>query len=218
MRRLSSLPAVVCLLTLAACGGGTDLGPPDGWTGAEARWWRAGADTAGVFRDLETLEAMGVRVYDDVDLAPGVQNRMVELYRTNPELVDSVFAVVALPIIERGAAGAGDRTEQREQLVNEIVREVARTYRQPLVDPASAPERVYPDSLRQAGVGGSVVLQVYVDAAGDPVAVEAVERVHPTLDALAMRAAAGMDYTMPWVITGNASRNVPGWVRVTIPY
>jgi TonB family protein len=221
MRLLRLLSTVHCLLFLAACGGGggADLGPPAGWTGDGAgRWWREGADTTGVFRDLETLQAMGVRVYDDVDLAPSVQERMVELYRTNPELVDSLFAEVALPIIERGVEGAGDRTAQREQLVTEVNREMARVYRQPLVDPASAPELVYPDSLRQAGVGGRVVLQVYVDAAGDPVALETVGSVHPTLDALAMRAAAGMDYTMPWVITGRQSRNVPGWVRVTIPY
>jgi hypothetical protein len=220
MRLLRLLSAALCLPLLAACGGGGgDLGPPSGWTSDGAhRWWRAGADTAGVFRNLATLEAMGVRLYEDVDLGPAVQNRMVELYRSNPELVDSLFAEVALPILRRGAAGAGDRTAQREALVNEINREMARVYRQPLVNPASAPERVYPDSLRSRGVGGRVELQVYVDAAGDPVAVEAVETVHPTLDALAMRAATGMDYTMPWVITGRQSRNVPGWLRVGVPY
>ena len=198
------LPFALCLITLAACGGGgSDLGPPDGWTGVDAsRWWRVGADTTG----------------EDVDLAPSVQQRMVELYRTNPELVDSLFAEVALPIIRRGADGAGDRTAQREQLVEDVNREMARHYRQPLVKPESAPELVYPDSLRQAGVGGRVELQVYVSAAGDPVAIETIMPVHPTLDALAMRAAAQMDYTMPWVITGSQSRNVPGWVRVTIPY
>ena len=219
MRLLRLLSTVPCLLLLAACGGGGDLGPPAGWTGdGDARWWRAGADTTGVFRNLETLEVMGMQMYEDVDLAPSVQQRMIELYRTNPALVDSLFAEVALPIIERGAEGAGDRTAQRERLVTEVNTAMARVYRQPLVDPSSAPELVYPDSRRQAGVGGRVVLQVYIDAAGDPVAIETVEGVHPTLDALTMRAATGMDYTMPWVITANRSRNVPGWVRVAIPY
>lgn len=218
MRLSRLLPLVPCLFLLSACGG-ADLGPPDGWAGeGSERWWRVGADTTGAFRNLDSLQTMGVRIYDDVDLAPSVQQRIVELYRTNPELVDSLFAEVALPIIERGAEGAGDRTAQREQLVTAVNTAMARTYRQPLIQPASMPERVYPDSLRDAGIGGRVVLQVYVDAAGDPVAVETVESVHPTLDALAMRMATQIDYTMPWVITGSASRNVPGWVRVAIPY
>ena len=195
------------------------MGPPAGWTGDGAdRWWRTDADTSGAFRNLETLEDMGVRIVEEVDLASSVQNRIIGLYRSNPELLDSLFAEEGLPIVEAGAADAGDRTAQREALVTAVNTEMARHYRQALVKPDPPLEQVYPDSLRNAGIGGQVVLQIKVDAAGDPFAIEKLEGVHPTLDALAMQAATKLDWTMPWVITGSESRNVPSWTRLTITY
>ncbi len=216
MRRSVLLPFVLCLL-LSACAGEPDLGPPEGWTGEGAdRWWMEGTDTATAFRDLETLEAMGVTVYEDVDLGASVQNRMIELYRTNPALVDSLFAVHGLPVVREGAADAGDRTARREQMVTAINHELARYYRQPLVKTQA--QTVYPDSLREAGVGGQVVLQVYVDDQGAPLAVEKVEGAHPTLDALTMQMATQTRWTRPWVITDGQERYVPGWTRLKLTY
>ena len=214
-------PALLALLcfSFAACGGGSDLGPPSGWVGeGTERWWRADADTVGVFRDLDTLESMGAQLFEDVDLGTSVQNRMIELYRTNPEIVDSLFAERALPIVQQGAPEAGDRTAQRERIVSNATRELARYYRQPLVKPESVPPKVMPDSLVAQGVGGQVILQVYVDADGQPLAIETIEGAHPTLDALAMQAAAQVEWTDPWVVAGRESYNVPAWTRFKITY
>lgn len=215
MRPFALLPFALGLL-LTACSG-DDLGPPDGWTGQGTdRWWIEGVDTSLAFRDLETLEGMGARVYEGEDLGASVQNRMIELYRTNPELIDSLFAVHGLPAVQDGAADAGDRTAQREAMVTAINREMARHYRQPLVKTQAQP--VYPDSLREAGVGGQVVLQVYVDDQGHPLAVEKVEGANPTLDALTMQVATQTRWTRPWVITGGQERYVPGWTRLKLTY
>ncbi|NNF59268.1 MAG: hypothetical protein HKN04_13615 [Rhodothermaceae bacterium] len=219
MRLVRFFAAAVCLVTLAACGG-SEVGPPAGWTGdGTDRWWRSDADTTGSFRSLETLEDMGVQIHEDVDLASSVQNRIIGLYRSNPEVLDSLFAVHGLPIVEAGAPDAGDRTAEREALVTAVNTEMARYYRQALVKPDPPLEQMYPDSLRNAGVGGQVVLQIRVDEGGNPFAIEKIEGVHPTLDALAMRAATKLEWTMPWVVTGSqGGRNVPSWTRLTITY
>mgnify|MGYP001803251426 CR=1 FL=1 len=67
MRFAASFVLAASLVVLAACGGtgGDPLTPPEGWTsnGADAAlaaWWHADGDTAVAFRDLSTLETMGV--------------------------------------------------------------------------------------------------------------------------------------------------------------
>ena len=199
----------------AACGGQADLGPPDGWAGDGAgRWWRTDADTTGAFRDLQTLESMGVRVFEEVDLAPSVQNRMLEFYRTNPEIVDSVFVEHGLPVVERGDPTIADRTDLRERLVTDAYREMVRYYRDARQDPEVRIEKVYPDSLRERGVTGQVEVQIRVNAEGEPVAIEKLSGVEPTLDALAMQAVT----KMRWVHAGFMGEAVPSWTRVTITY
>ena len=58
--RLALLAAAV--LVLSACGeSGPPASPPEGWVAADAtRWYVPGADTTAAFRDLSTIEAMGV--------------------------------------------------------------------------------------------------------------------------------------------------------------
>lgn len=199
----------------AACGEQADLGPPAGWAGDSAdRWWRMDADTAGAFRDLQTLESMGVRVFEEVDLASSVQNRMLEFYRTNPEIVDSVFVERGLPIVERGDPTIRDRTELRERLVTDAYRAMVRYYRDARQDPEVRVEKVYPDSLRERGVTGQVEVQIRVNAEGEPVAIEKLSGAEPTLDALAMQAVT----KMRWVHAGHEGEAVPSWTRVTITY
>lgn len=218
MRRYSFL-ALVLSFVLAACSGGTDLGPPSGWMSDGAdRWWLEGTDTEVAFRNLETLEDMGVTVYEDIDMGASVQNRIIELYRANPEIVDSLFAVHGVPAVEAGAPDAGDRTAQREEMVQALNREMARHFRQPLVNGDVDAGIVFPDSLRQMGVSGQVVMQVYVDDQGAPQAIELIEGTHPSLDALSMQAATRMRWYRSWVITDGEERYIPGWTRVTLRY
>ena len=199
----------------AACGGQADLGPPAGWAVDDAgKWWRMDTDTTGAFRDLETLESMGVRVFEGVDLGSSVQNRMLEFYRTNPEIVDSVFVEHGLPVVERGDPTIADRTDLRERLVTDAYREMVRYYRDARQDPNVQIEKVYPDSLRERGVIGQVEVQIRVNAEGEPVAIEKLSGVEPTLDALAMQAVT----KMRWVHAGFMGEAVPSWTRVTITY
>ena len=212
-------PAAVLLVSFgflsAACGGQADLGPPAGWEGDGAdRWWRTDADTAGAFRNLETLETMGVQVFEEVDLAPSVQNRMLEFYRTNPEIVDSVFVEHGLPVVERGDPTIRDRTELRERLVTDAYREMVRYYRDARQDPDVPVEKVYPDSLRERGVTGQVEVQIRVNAEGEPVAIKKLSGVDPTLDALAMQAIT----KMRWIHAGHEGVAVQSWTRMTITY
>ncbi len=177
------------LALLAGCGGrAADLGPPPGWTADGDRWWRDGVDTSVAFRDLETFEAMGLGEHADGKRAEGpthrnVQQRFLALYRNQPEVVDSLFTAIAVPLIdERG------QDEDRDALERDINRELNRVFFYPRPSPESDVAIVYPDSLRQAGIGGAVKMQVYLSEAGEPLAVELVDSVHPTLDAIALRA------------------------------
>jgi len=214
MRSASALLVLFGFLS-AACGGQADLGPPAGWVDDGAtRWWRADADTSGVFRNLETLESMGVRVFEEVDLGPSVQNRMLEFYRTNPEIVDSVFVEHGLPIVERGDPSITDRTELRERLVTDAYREMVRYYRDARQDPNVQIEKVYPDSLRERGVTGRVEMQVRVSSEGEPVAIQMLSSVDPTLDALAMQAIT----KIRWVHAGHSGEAVASWTRMAITY
>lgn len=207
--------ALLISLVISACGGGQSLEPPQGWiSDGDGKWWLSETDTTGLFRDLETLESMGVQVFEDVDLGPSVQNRLLEFYRSNPEIVDSVFVEHGLPIVERGADELTDRTEQRERLTTDAYREMVRYYRDARPDPNVDAGIVYPDSLQDAGIGGRVVVQAYVNAEGEPVAMELLESAHPTLDILTMQAVT----RMRWVHASHAGSAVASWTRVAIPY
>lgn len=199
-----------------ACGGGaSDLGPPTGWVSdGGQKWWLAETDTTGLYRNLETLESMGVRVFEDVDLGPSVQNRLLEFYRSNPELVDSVFVEHGLPIVERGARDIADRTEQRERLNTDAYLAMVDHYRDARPNTEVDAGITYPDSLRNAGVGGRVVVQAYVNEEGEPVALGVIEHAHPTLDALTMQVVT----RMRWFSASHDGNPVGSWVRVAIPY
>ncbi len=206
---------IVFVLVLAACGGSSDLGPPSGWEGeGTERWWVPGIDTTEAFRDLETLESMGVPVFNEVDLAPSVQNLMIEFYRSNPEIVASVFEEYGLPIIERGDPSVSDRTELRDQLRRDAYLSMVDYYRDARPDPNVQVEKIYPDSLRERGVTGQVEMQVRVNEEGLPIAIKKLSGTDPTLDALAMQAIT----KMRWVHAGHSGEAVASWTRMTITY
>ena len=207
--------AVAALTALAACERGPALGPPEGWTEtAPGRWVRADADTAGAARDLSTLETMGVRLADAEVVRAG-QEDMLLLYRTNPETIDSLFFELAAPILA-GSADADDVIEEAKAVIIGGRGQQAQ-YRQATILPDPAPERaVYPDSLRDAGVAGTVVVQVLVSDEGLPGVVRLVEPVHPTLDALVMRQAATTRYNPAWVVQGRRGGTaIPNYARVS---
>lgn len=216
MPRASLASFALLALLVAGCGDGApDLDPPAGWEADGLdRWWQEGVDTALAFRDLEEFEAMGLGERPDGLRAEGpihrnIQRQLRPLYRNHPEVVDSLFTEIAVPMIDDS-----DVDEDRDALVGQINRALGEAFVYPRPDPDSDVAIVYPDSLRAAGVSGSVRMQVYLDEDGRPLAIKRIEAVHPTLDAIAMRATTEKRWR-PATLDGEPIRS---WVRSTIAF
>ena len=215
---------LLAALTAAACASGPDVGPPADWeTDGAGRYWAPGTDTDVAFRDLSSLDAMGVADVESEFIRWAQENELIQLYRSNPEVVDSVFAADFAEPLRQAAAG-NDDAEAVDAAVNDVKRDFYQRYNNSRKAPS---ELAVPDSL--ARVSGQVVLDVYVqqdDAlaeAGDeypfvPVAVHVVEGTGTGLDALAAGDAARARYTSAWVRSGPgnaAGVPVDNWVRIT---
>ncbi len=223
---------------LGACASGesADLGPPQGWEAApEGRWWRAGSDTTGLFRDLETLETMGVELEPVTyaadqsmamrsgvgrdQLERAVKMSLIRLYRNQPAVVDSLFERFVVPKI-REASLVGDFGAIREHFKREGYRLIGNNFQEPRValQLGKDVQVSYPDSLRDRQVSGAVRTQVYVDAKGKPVAIELLEGVHPVLDALAMQATTRMQWRPAYLMRNGNWKAVPSWVRFNVNF
>jgi hypothetical protein len=210
------LACLLAVLALAACAEpGAPATPPEGWVDEGDRWYLPGTDTEAAFRDLESVEAMGVVREDESDFVRWFQRQMDGLYRTNPEVVDSVFGAEFLPGVREGAPTGDDYEEAARGLVRRVQTDFYQRY-----NPAqyALPETpaVIPDSL--ADESGRVAVQVYVNEAKEPVAVKVVEGTGTTLDRIAMRRAVDSEFTDAWVretAGRSAGKNVVNWVRIT---
>ena len=211
---LRAVFALLILVLLAGCAREPDLGPPAGWTADGDRWWQEGVDTALAFRDLETFEAMALSERPDGKRPEGpahrnVQQEFLPLYRNAPELVDSLFSEIAVPMIDERS-----QEEDRDALVRDINRAMNAVFFFPRPAPDQDVSIPYPDSLRQAGIGGDVRMQVYLSEAGEPLSVKLVDRVHPVLDAIAMHATTQKRW-VPAALRGEPMR---AWVRSVLAF
>ena len=208
--------ALLAALALAACAEpGPPATPPEGWTAEGDRWYLPGTDTDAAFRDLSSVGAMGVVREDEPEFVQWFQRQMEELYRTNPEVVDSVFGAEFLPSVRDGIPAGDDYATASTGLVRRVQGEFYQRYN-PAQFTAPAETAALPDSL--AGASGEVVVQVYVNEAKEPVAVRLLEGTGTGLDAIAMRRAVEGTFTDAWVrrtAGQSAGTNVPNWVRVT---
>ena len=211
-------------LTLAACSQGPEVGPPAEWeSDGQGRYWAPGTDTEAAFRDLDSIDGMGVAT-DAGEFERWGQDQLVEIYRSNPEVVDSVYDADFAEPLRTGVAASGDDPATRDALVNDMKRDFYQRYNNSRKEQTAL---ALPDSL--ARLSGDVVLNVYVrqdDAraeAGDeypfvPLAVEVVEGTGTGLDLAAVGDAARARYTSAWVRTGpgnSAGVPVANWVRIT---
>ena len=208
--------AALLALILAACSEPPPpIGPPDGWVAeGNDRWYLPEADTALAFRDLSTISAMGIARDGDTEFVRWTQEELTELYRTNPEVVDSVFEAEFLDEIRAGAPAGDNYEEAARSLVNDIKRDFYQRYNPPLKQNREEGYFV-PDSLLE--VTGAVVLQIYVNAENRPVAIRKLEGTGTALDAIVMRDAALSEFTDSWVReTAGRSEGVkiPAWVRI----
>ncbi len=216
-RLLSAL--LVGSFFLAACAEpGPTNAPPEGWVAeSPTRWYKPGTDTAAAFRDLSTLEAMGV-ARDDSELVRWTQEKMTDLYRTDPETVDSVFAADYLDEVRAGVPQGDGYDDAVEGMVNRIKTDFFQRYNPAQYQPAAEPFAI-PDSL--ASAQGVITTQVYVDRDNQPTAVMLIEGTGTSLDQMMMRRATESTFTDAWVrpTAGNsAGVEIPSWVRISSNY
>lgn len=236
-RGVSILIVLLGTVTFTACESASpeELGPPAGWEGTATRWWPSGADTAGMFRDLETLEAMRVdlnpvtyasapslAMQGDVarsQLEQAVKVSLIRLYRNQPAVVDSLFERFVAPKIEE-ASLVGDFDSMREHFKREGYRIINNNFQEPRAALQLGKDVLitFPDSLRERQIGGTVRTQVYVDEKGEPRAIELLEGVHPVLDALAMRATTQMRWRPAYLLRNRNWKPVPSWVRFNVNF
>lgn len=187
--------------------------PPEGWTADGDRWWVPGTDTSAAFRDLSTIEAMGV-ARDGSEFVRWTQEKMTDLYRTNPEVVDSVFGAEFLETIQAGVPSSDDYGTEAEGLVKRVKTEFFQRYNSAQPVPRADP---FPVPSDLADASGRVVVQVYLSPEKEPLAVELVEGTGTALDQISMRRAIESEYTDAWVretAGRSAGTNVENWARV----
>jgi len=220
------------LLILAGCGGGggDPAAPPSGWNATETRMWASDVDTSEVFRNMSSLEAMGI-IGEDVALGSGsvsqeqfqnaVKRSLLELYRSNPAVVDSLFEEHAVPVLQDADLGSDiveeDKIKQKilDKFGQKALKAVDEHYEQPIIQEGIT-GLPYPDSLRTEENSGRVEVQVHVTADGTVDAVEVVEGTHPTLNAIIMRAAATETTWNPAYVTEDGEQtSYSGWGRLS---
>ena len=167
------------LLSACQSGGPPDLGAPAGWEASAdgLRWWQAGIDTTGYFRDLSTLATMNVQGDDKVYVAGrnisaqqevmqirlerALKRQLIRIYRNQPEIVDSLFNAYVAPDL---SVAKYERNEEAE--LQRLKKQGYSTIRSHFREPTTVKNLgsdipiTYPDSLRQAGIGGSVHIPI----------------------------------------------------------
>lgn len=212
-----------------------DLGPPEGWEAQGDVWWLSGADTSNAFRSLDRLADMGVAVGNGTLAATtaiaqqsGIANErmqlaikqsVIKLYRTQPEVVDSLFDRFVVPKLA-GVSPSENTVEQIEDLKKVAYNSIRSHYQEPrtMLTLGKEVPVPYPDSLRLKQIGGAVRMQVRLDAEGNPVAVKLVESVHPVLDAIAMQATTAMRWRPAYLIRKGSWNAIPAWARFTVRF
>lgn len=219
-------------LILAGCGGGDGdpAAPPSGWNANETRMWASDVDTSEVFRNMSSLEAMGI-IGEDVAFGSGsvsqeqfqnaVKRSLLELYRSNPAVVDSLFEEHAVPVLQDADLGSDIVEEGKikqkilDKYGQKALKAVDEHYEQPIIQEGIT-GLPYPDSLRTEENSGRVEVQVHVTADGTVDAVEVVEGTHPILNAIIMRAAATETTWNPAYVTEDGEQTpYPGWGRLS---
>jgi len=230
---------LVGFFLIAGCGGGNNpAAPPDGWETSDLRWWKAGVDTSEVFVNLDSLSTMGV-VDQTMQLGGGdvtqdqfnvaIKQSLIRLYRNNPVVVDSLFEEHAAPLLEEvnrsGVVGKEGQLKSkiRDKNQKKAYEAIAKHFREP--QRQSAPDIVWPDSLRSEEHSGVVQVQAHLaiegegsDAVARPDAVQVLSGTNPTLDRIALRATTGATWDPAYITEDGEQTPVESWVRFDIPF
>jgi outer membrane biosynthesis protein TonB len=152
-------------------------------------------------------------------LARAVKVSLIPLIRNEPRVVDSLFERIVVPKLNDA-----DFSREPDQLVErykkEAYRTIARHFREPRATVMLGTDVpvVYPDSLRERGVSGDVDLQVYINRAGEPAAIEKLQGVHPVLDDIAMTATTSVRWQPAYLLRVGKARPIPSWVRYSVKF
>ena len=213
-----------------------DLMLPASWIhDGEARWWTEGADTLAAFKPMETLGDLDV-VIDDIVFELGVplaqqtrvneasllryvKRALIPLFRNEPVIVDSLFEAYVAPKV-RESAQTTDPAAAVSRFKREGYRIIARHFREPRTILALGTDVpvIVPDSLRFAGNGRAVEIQVRLSDTGEPVALRQLTEVHPVLDRIAMVATTRMRWQPAYVLSGQKAIAVPAWARFRVRF
>lgn len=239
--RWSALILTGFFLILGCSGGGSPTAPPDGWQTTETRWWAEGVDTSAVFPNLESLSTMGV-LDEAAKLKPGgtvtreqfnaaIKQSLLPLYRNNPMVVDSLFEEYAAPQLEDVDLG-GNIVADDGKLKTKILQKNQKKAYDAITEYFREPQRskspdniIWPDSLRSQEHTGVVELQVHLGVEGEgknavsrPDAVEVLSGTHPTLNAIAMKAATRATWQPAYILEEGNWTPIDSWVRFDIPF
>lgn len=209
---------------------------PKGWDGNYSMWWQIGADTTNAFRPLETMEEMGVsgshllsasldgtssgdRSLAQLKFNQYVKESLIELFRNEPEIVDSLFTKYVVPKMD-DAQLDGDVQPQIRAFQKEAYRLIARHFRYPRVTTKLGEDipMPVPDSLQEQQISGVVFIQLALNKEGVPIALQTLGGVHPTLDRIAMQAMTQMRWQPAYLLRGSRSVPVPSWTRMKVRF
>ncbi len=213
-----------------------ETGPPEGWQAEDMRWWRTDIDTTGAFRDLETLASMRVadaelqyvttpnlarqRTTQQRWFKRAVKQSLIRLYRNQPEIVDSLFELHVTPMLEKVKLSASPRAEVERfkrksyQFLYKNHFQVPQTRLQIGRDI----EMPYPDALRKRQVVGTVRIQAYINAEGEPLTLQLLQSVDPELDGIAMRAMTQMRWRPAYTMGKGRWSAIPAWARLGVKF
>ncbi len=234
LQRVRQLIPVLLLLLSACATESIPEGPPPGWEGDATRWWIQGQDTTGYFRDLETLESMGAKDSDVVYVSEvfggddevvrqqfkkAVKRSLIRMYRNEPEIVDSLFEELQAPKID-DVVFTSDPAGDVDKFKKKSYKALSRHFREPRtrLQLGTDVPVVYPDSIRNKEISGSVKLQVYLNAEGEPQSVELLEGIYPVLDLSAMDATTRMRWLPAYILKGKNWQAIPAWARFRITF
>ena len=228
------------VLTVGCGGESSSTAPPDGWETTDTRWWTSGVDTSRVFLNLDSLTTMGVldqearlgqrSTVSRAQFNAAIKKSLVELYRNNPMVVDSLFEEYATPQLE-DVDLSGDIVGEKGQLRSKILNKnqkrayeaITEYFREPQRE--ASPDIAWPDSLRSEEYSGIVKLQVHltVDGEGENAvsradAVEVLSGTHPTLDKIAMKAATNATWQPAYLLEDDSWTPIESWVRFNVPF
>ena len=209
---------------------------PKGWDGNSTFWWQIGADTTDAFRALETFEEMGVpgshllsasldgsdvgdRQLAQLKFNHYVKESLIEMFRNQPEVVDSLFNQYVVPKMARVNL-EGDVQPLIKSHQREAYRVIARHFRYPRATTKLGTDIpiVVPDSLKEQHISGSVLIQLALNKEGVPIALQNLGGVHPALDRIAMEAMTQMRWQPAYLLRGSKSVAIPSWTRMKVRF